>query len=131
MGAPQQMPGAPGDPAAMGLPMATPNQEFTSMISSRLNNSQNMQANGTASIDLTALASMHAQQLAKLDPVDQQVGIQNLRAQSPELADMVIQLLKKMTGGNAQAGGQPGGQTGVDMRPLPEQRAPRRATGIV
>jgi hypothetical protein len=57
-------------------------------------------------------------------PKDQQdLALQNLQLQNPELADLVRQLLAQMTGGSQEAP--------TDMRPLPEKLPPRRAAQIV
>ena len=98
---------------------------------------------------LVTMASGIAGQLLPLDPASQHLAIQNLRKQSPELADLVIQFLTSMGGAQRQqqqqggpggpgaAGGMPGlganGQAAVEinMKPLPEQRAPRRAATAV
>jgi hypothetical protein len=62
-----------------------------------------------------------------MDPNTQQMALQNLQMQSPELADLVKQYLAQMQQSK------PGGMNGssVDMRVQPEARAPRRATPSV
>lgn len=86
---------------------------------------------GAAAIDLPSMAQAQAKLIATLPKPQQTFAINNLRAQSPELASMVEQLLAQMQQG--QEGGQAGQGAGpqVDMRPLPEQRSPRRAAGMV
>ena len=83
-------------------------------------------------IDLPSLAMAQAQQISMMPPMAQKAAIDNLRTQSPEFADLVLQMLTGMQGSAAGAGptnngtGMPGpGQ--VDMRPMPQLRAPRRA----
>jgi len=89
---------------------------------------------------ILAMAQTVAMQLSSMDPAQQHLAIKELRAKSPELADLVLQMLQTMpTAAQQQAQGQPDqapGQSGlgangaaavtVDMRPLPQQRAPRR-----
>jgi hypothetical protein len=70
-------------------------------------------------MDITQLAQGYAQQLAGLPKDQQQMAIQAIQAQSPELAQLVQQLLSAKDAQGAQSGG-------VDVRPLPEQRGPRR-----
>jgi hypothetical protein len=86
---------------------------------------QNGQSTGT-NVDLPSLAMAQARQISQMPPEQQQAAIQNLQAQSPELAELVVQMLRKLQGGGGQ-----GQQPQVDMRPLPEQRSPRRAAGMV
>ena len=130
------------DGSAM-LQAPSPSQEFDSAISSRLGKKQDMSAGGPQNVDLPSMAMSYAQQISMLDPSMQQMAITNIQLQSPELATLVQQYLKQLDkdrGTAAGAGpGQPpgGGQNGspatggVDMRPLPDQRSPRRTTAIV
>jgi hypothetical protein len=73
--------------------------------------------------DIRVVAQQQAQQIAQMPPQEQQQAIQNIAAQSPELAQMVEQLVKQMSGGKPSGGPS---APAVDARPLPEQRAPRR-----
>lgn len=92
--------------------------------------------------NIITMAQTIAAQLAAQDPATQMLTIKQLRAKSPELADLVLQYLasnpnaapqlrqqqgggQNMLGANGQAAAQ------VDMRPLPEKLPPRRAAGIV
>lgn len=86
-------------------------------------------------VDLNQLATMLAEQYIQLSPQEQEMAMQNLESQSPELAQLVLQEVKRLqaSGAGPQA---MGGATGaavsqVDMRPLPEQRPPRREAAIV
>jgi len=112
---------------AEGTPGSAPadggsTQGFLSQVASQLSGQQRMPDAGQ--VDLPSLAMMQARSLASLPKEQQEMALQNLALQSPELADLVRQMLASMaaptTGGNA-----------VDMRPLPEQRSPRRAVGMV
>lgn len=100
----------------------------TGIEQSPLGNGQNPQ------IDLPTYAMMQAQQLSMLPEQQQQAALQNLRAQSPELADLVLQYLSQFPKPQAPAAGGTANQqaaTQVNMTPLPEQRAPRRAATTV
>lgn len=78
-----------------------------------------------AGIDLMQLAQMQAQTLSQLDPQAQEMALANLaQVQGPEFATLVRRMLQQNAPQQA-----PGGPT--DMRPLPEQRAPRRALSPV
>lgn len=114
----------------MMQPMQTPSEEFANVISSRLNGGQRMQSG--VNIDINSMAIQHAKAIAAMDPMMQALALQNLRAQSPELADLVMQMLKNM-GVSPNQGAQGASSTSVqvDTRPLPEQRGPRRATPSV
>lgn len=122
--------GDPAQQAAMMQPMQTPSEEFANVISSRLNGGQRMQSG--VNIDINSMAIQHAKAIAAMDPMMQALALQNLRAQSPELADLVMQMLKNM-GVSPNQGAQGASSTSVqvDTRPLPEQRGPRRATPSV
>jgi hypothetical protein len=66
---------------------------------------------------LPEIAQQMAQQMAQMPPEHQQVALQQIAQQSPQLADMVVELLTR--GGNQQGPRSAGA-------PLPEGRAPRR-----
>ena len=74
-----------------------------------------------------------------MPPQQQQQAIENLAAQSLELADLVVQMLKQMgiTVQRAQAsqpvmpGAAGAAAAKIDMRPLPEKLPPRRAAATV
>lgn len=112
--------GAPGGGTVEAQPPGGEEQPPPEM-SSYLNAGQRMGGPGGGQTDLLASAQQWAAQLKQMDPQGQAAAIANIRATSPELADLVEQLLKQE---------QPIGP-GVDMRPLPEQRSPRRQAAIV
>lgn len=118
MGAPQA-PGEPGGP-----------EDATAAMESPLNAKQDMaqgeqsQAGG----DIHQVAKVLAQQAANLPPAQQNIAIQNIESQSPELAQLVRRYLADAQKEQAPAGI---GVPGVDMRSMPEQRPPRRAAGMV
>lgn len=130
---------APGQPGVAGAPAGAPmvappdaSAEFDQAIQSSLSNKQRS-GNGF-NADLPTIALMQAKNISAMDPLSQQVALRNLRLQSPDLADLVIQFLGELNGqaGQAGQGGKPTGNgLQVDMRPLPEQRAPRRDTPMV
>ncbi len=71
------------------------------------------------------MAQAYAQQIAELPPDQQQMALEAIGQQSPELAQLIQQLLGAMAGQQQQQGPQ------VDMRPLPEQLPPRREAAPV
>jgi hypothetical protein len=85
-----------------------------------------------AGIDINQMAQSLAQQILQLPPDQQDLALANLKAQSPELAQLVQQLIKQMqpevipVQGAAQQAA-----TQVNMQPLPEQKPARReATSV-
>lgn len=137
----------PDQPGKGGAPMANDPMAATQ---SPLNAGQNMgmgtsnpgaQGAMLGATNIITMAQTIAAQLAAQDPATQMLTIKKLRAQSPELADLVLQYLamnpnaapqlqqqgggQNMLGANGQAAAQ------VDTRPLPEKLPPRRAAGIV
>lgn len=128
MGAPQQASDQQQPQAQGQVPqeMQSPNAQ-----------GQQMQPGQAGAVDLPSMAMMQAKSIAAMPPQQQQQAIQNLTAQSPELADLVIQMLKQM-GVQVQRAPQQGvpGAAGaaasqVDMRPQPEQRPARREAASV
>lgn len=81
---------------------------------------QGQQQPGMANVDPTQLAQL----ISQMAPDQQKAAIQNIKTQSPELAQMVEQIIANMRR-------QQGGEGAVDMRPLPEQRPPRRENSPV
>lgn len=145
-GAPgQDMPGAiqttgaaPGQPAAqaVGGPAApggtgggTP-QDFLTNVGSQLGGNQRMAPN-KLNVDMPSFAMAQARSLISLSAKQQEMALQNLQLQSPELATLVQQYLGQLGGGGGAAAAGGGGQAnaGVDMRPAPEQLPARRAGG--
>jgi hypothetical protein len=140
-------PGEPGSPegAAPVDPMAAAGSPLNAGQDMGMNNGpQPGQQPMMGGSDIVTVASGLAGQLLPLDPASQHVAIQNIRKQSPELADLVIQFLTSMGGAQRQqqqgqnaAGAAPGlGANGaaaveVNMKPLPEQRSPRRVATAV
>ena len=138
---PEEMQGATtGQPAAgagaqapAGQPTAASSpQDFISSVSSQLVGTQRTQE-GQQNIDLPSMAMAQARSIALLPKDKQELALSNLDLQSPELADLNRQMLASMQlpGGGTAQGGQKTTANSVDMRPLPEQRPPRRAnTGV-
>jgi hypothetical protein len=148
-------PGEPGGPEAMGagtvggqeaggvIQTEQPQGEMATQgglpeLQSGLNEGQRMQPGQAGAVDLPTLAVMQAKVIAGMAPQQQQQAVENLAMQSPELADLVVQMLRQMgvTVQRAEAA-QPGlGAAGaaasqINMKPLPEQRPPRREAAIV
>lgn len=130
---------APGEPGGQdGTSAGTPGGQQADQagspaaaMQSPLSQGQKL-APGQVGGDLRQMAYLQAKTIAAMPPDQQQMALQNLMAQSPDLAELVMQALRTM-GVQIQ---QPGGQqqpanAGVDMRPLPEQRAPRRQLSLV
>jgi hypothetical protein len=126
---------SPGGGSVEAQPQQPP-EGFLPNVSSQLSQGQNMSQNGGMQTDLPTLAMQQAQLLANMNPQLQTIALNNLRAQSPEFADLVEQMLAQLgqvprsSGGGASDGGM-NGAPAVDMRPLPEQRSPRRANPLV
>lgn len=109
-------------PAPQAPPQPPPPSPMQSM-QSPLNSGQRMQPGQPGSVDLQTMAMMQAQALKELPPAQQEQALSNLRAQSPELADLVEQILRSEGGGGE---GNP-----IDMRPLPDKLPPRRDAAII
>ena len=93
-------------------------------VTSPLNAGQNMQLQDQgAGVDLPGMAMFQAKLIAKLPAEQQQLAIQNLAGQSPELAQMVQAFLRQI-GGQQVGSGQP-----LDLRAQPNVLPPRRLNG--
>jgi intein/homing endonuclease len=77
-----------------------------------------------AGLDLRSWAMAQAQSLATMPKQQQEVALQNLQQQNPDLAALVRQLLSQVSPEQEQA-------PATDMRPLPEKLPPRRAAQII
>ena len=133
-----QAPGEPGGPEGMMQGGAPPMQGAPApegamaAAQSPLNASQNMgvspeqaaQPGAPMGADLMQLAQGYAQQIAQFPPEQQEQALNAIAAQSPELAQLVQQILAQMGGGQQQA-------TGVDQRPLPDKLPARRDAQLV
>lgn len=122
-------PGEPGGPEGM-LGMGGAQEQaggIPSQVSSPVGMGQRLppgpegQPGAALGGDITQMAQSYAQQLAQMPPDQQELAINAIAAQSPELAQLVKQLLGSM---NSSA------QSGVDMRPDPEKLPPRRASAM-
>jgi hypothetical protein len=83
-----------------------------------------------AGMDIKQLAQMLAQQYVQLGPQEQQMAMQNLMNQNPELAQLVKQYVAQLQ--LQPGGGQPQpANAGVDMRPMPDKLPPRRDSAMV
>lgn len=118
----QQAPTAPGEP---GGPhdLAGASLDIPQAMQSPLSQSQRLGSGESQEmgVDLRQYAQAQAQLIASMPQQQQEVALQNLQAMSPELAALVSDLLSQMNVGQEQQGA-----AGVDARPLPEQRPPRR-----
>lgn len=87
-----------------------------------------------ANMDIQQMAQMLSQQILALPPQDQELALSNLKAQSPELAQLVEQLVAQQqmpADPSMGMGAQGAAATTVNQQPLPEARAPRRAAATV
>ena len=82
--------GPPPDPNLGGLP-----QEAQSALG--------MESRNNGGVDIQQMAQMYAQQIAQMAPQEQQMALQALNAQSPELAQLVQQLLGQMGQGRSRS----------------------------
>ena len=125
----QTAPVAPGEAGG-------PSDQVDPMAASRspLNAGQDLgttpgQGQANMPVDLKSLAQSYAQQLATVPPEQQQMALQSIAAQSPELAQLVQQFMSMQQQGEDQGQGQ--GGAGVDMRPMPDKLPPRRQAAMV
>jgi hypothetical protein len=130
----------PGDPTVdPTVGTMDPSQQFDATVSSSLGLGQKMDGS-KGHVDLQGLAMMEARQIVRMDPVHQQLALKNIRLQSPEMGDLVIQLVQQLQQENGMAdaeqqaaakGPKAGPATKVDMRPMPEKLPQRRSTPTV
>ncbi len=129
-----QAPGEPGGPnAAVAAPPMAPGPEGPmAAVQSPLNAGQDLgvppqqaqQQGAPMGVDIMQLAQGYAQQILQLPQDQQQMALDAIASQSPELAQLVQQILAQMGGGQQQG-------TGVDQRPLPEKLPARRDAQLV
>ncbi len=116
-------PAAPGEPGeGMSVPQGAQSQ-LSMDSSSGMTTEQGFAkgANGSQQgirPDLLQMAQAYARQLSSVGEQQQQMALQSLQQQSPELAQLVQQFLSQEAKKTEN--------TSVDMRPLPEVRAPQR-----
>lgn len=132
-------PGEPGAPDPQALPadpqqqmVATPGMAaptgsdlFSAAVESKLRSG----GGAGPGIPLTQMAEVIVQMIGNMPPAGQQQTLAQLQQDSPELYNLVLQLLDAQSASAAQPPAPSGGKgvPGVDMRPMPEQRPPRRA----
>jgi hypothetical protein len=135
-----QAPGEPGGPeGAMAGPMGGPPpggppgpEGAMAGVQSPLNAGQDLgvppeqaaQQGAPVGMDIQQMAQSYAEQILQLPPEQQQMALEAIAAQSPDLAQLVHQYLQRM------GAGQPA-EAGVDQRPLPEQLPARREGQMV
>jgi hypothetical protein len=87
------------------------------------------EGNQPQKVNVVELAQAYAQKLSQMDPAARQKTLQEMQARSPQLAALVRNYLAGSVaqGQQPQAVGGGAGRPVVDMRPMPEQRPPRRA----
>lgn len=129
---------APAAPGEAGSGVAAPTQgdplqvppdaaQFLQSMGSQLSGRDKMLEGGKQqlNVDMPSFAMAQAQQISTLPANMQPVALQNIEAQSPELAQLVKQYLAELQAKKQQSNGL------MDTRPLPEQRSPRRAVPSV
>jgi hypothetical protein len=125
----QYAPQAAGEPGAMDQ-MASP---LGMQQAQGLSPAQGGQA--AAGIDIHQMAQQLAEQYVMLPPEQQRLALENIRAQSPDLAQLMMQFVKQlkstMTQPQQPQNATTAAVTKVDMRPQPEQRPARRAAQTV
>jgi hypothetical protein len=134
---PPQVQGPDGMPIQAQTP--PPPSGFLPQVSSQLGMGQKMpqDANGQPTgmnIDMPSMAMAQAQQISMMPPMAQKAAVDNLRGQSPEFADLVLQMLTSLQGQQGQqaisnSGTPQAGQ--VDARPQPVQKPARRSSAGV
>ena len=107
---------APAPPPASAPAQSVPKQAQSQLNAGQMNNAQP---------DMQSWAMAQAQMLVTLPKNQQEMALQNLQSQNPQLAALVRQLLAQMQPQEEAQGG------GVDMTPLPEKLPPRRAAQII
>lgn len=121
----QQAAAPPSPPAsgvnALGMPL-DPTQQFDAAVTSQLNAGMT----NRPAIPLEQLASFYAQQIANMSPQGGNEILASLQQSSPDLYALVQQKLSELQAGGGSAGAPQPGQGSVDMRPMPQQRPPRR-----
>ena len=112
-------------PQAMGMP--TPTDANLGGMPQEAQSQLGVDQQQAGGLDIVGMARSIAEQLTQMPPETQAEAVESLRAQSAELAQLVEQFL----GQQQQGGSKPKNNTGVDMRPLPEQRPERRTAASV
>ncbi len=126
---PTTPPGAQAAPQPGAPQQQQPN--FVDQVQSQLAGNQKLSTGdnplSVGGMDIGQMALAQAKLIQQMSPNLQEMAVQNLRAMmGDQLADLVSQLLKKLAKDTQVAS-----PTGIDDRPLPEQRAPRRALASV
>lgn len=101
-------------------------QDFLTQVSSQLTGAQKTQ--DSQNIGLLGTAEAQAKVLVTLPKNQQAVALQNISMQSPELAELVQQAMAELQPADPGAAAQ---GAGVDTRPNPAQRPPRRIGAAV
>lgn len=120
--APQQQAPAGQPPQGGAPPPADPTQQMQSPLSAGNRMGENM------NVSIVDMARAQAEVLRGLPPDQVRASLNMLQMQSPELAQLVERMLLAM--GIVPSPAQQAAPA-VDMRPLPEQRGPRRANPLV
>ena len=111
------MPPGPPPVPPQQVPQQMPQQQQQEMQSPLDMQAQPQQ--GMAHVDPSHIAQL----IAQMPPEQQQLALQSIHQQSPELAEMVHQILMQMQ--------QQSPHQAVDMRPNPDHLPPRRNSPII
>lgn len=135
--------GSPGAPPGQSM-MSQPSDDMEGGMSasvpaeatSQLHQEQGMESPDQMPVDITALAEGYAVQILALPDEQKQMALQAIEAQSPELLQLVLEMMQLI--GTGQMGSPlpgvegAGPETGgIDQRALPEVHPPRRETSLV
>jgi hypothetical protein len=123
---------APGEPGGGETGAPNPMQQMQSSLSLQQETAAAEGSNQEAmGVDIQQLAQQLAQQVAEIPPDQQQVALENLAAQSPDLAQMVQQILQQLQGPAGSQGALTQSVSQVDMRPQPEVLPARRVAAAI
>jgi hypothetical protein len=121
----EQAPASPAPVPPQQQKQAAPPPGPMESMQSPLAMGQRMQPGQAGGADIQSMAFMLAQSIQEMPPQQQEQAIANLRAQSPEVADLVEQIIRA----GEPAGGEQ--QNPIDMRPLPDKLPARRDAQLV
>ena len=124
---------APGEPGGGTTGMPNPMQQMQSQLNTQQETAAPAGSNQEAmGVDIEQMAQQMAQQIVELPPEQQRMALENLAAQSPELAEMVKQMMAQTQGPGARArGAMMQSVSQVDMRPQPDKLPARRVAASV
>ena len=126
-GQPPQQGGLQMPPIPQAMGMNTPTDASLGGMPQESQSQLGVDQQQAGGLDVVGMARGLAEQLSQLPPEHQTAALESIQMQSQELGQLVEQFLGQMQ----QSGGKTKNNTGVDMRPLPEQRPERRSAPSV